>query len=310
MNTARNFDLFDRPFTITPNDMFNKFIEFPLPPLQRQIVDYIIRNTYGWHRETCEKNLKEIQKITKIKHKSDICRAIRILTEKQIIICENKMLRINTDVAAWGIVVKNKPKSIPVSIPVPEAERYHARAKVINFREFQSLRRKTPDEEHIREQAKEICDEIKADPMQSVSKDIRDDEIKQNLVKPVTPEFRPISKIQYRSENLNQINDLCRELNEYVGGKNRFNAYALTFQMLKEGKIDLAVIEGLQGTIRRYEAGIPPDNPWGYVRMITTVHNQKHNETIEISTHRQRSQELIEALNNHPELKKLCKSLF
>jgi hypothetical protein len=100
------------PFTATPNAILDHLLRHHLPATQRAVVDWIIRQTFGWHRETVERDLTRIEADTGI-DKPGICRALRHLIADGVIIQEGRSLRINPDVGAWG----NPDRSEPVVEP-------------------------------------------------------------------------------------------------------------------------------------------------------------------------------------------------
>jgi len=89
------------PFTATPNAILDHLLQHPLPPTQRQVFDWITRQTLGWHKPTVERDLTKIAAATGI-DKPGICRALRHLIADGVVLQRGRSLQINPDVGAWG----------------------------------------------------------------------------------------------------------------------------------------------------------------------------------------------------------------
>lgn len=73
-----------RDYFKVKNDWWDALIKHRLAGEQRQVLDYIIRMTYGWRRKIVELSIKEFVQATGIKA-PNICRAINSLEEKRMI---------------------------------------------------------------------------------------------------------------------------------------------------------------------------------------------------------------------------------
>ncbi len=95
------------PFTAVPNDLFDQIIRIQISGHQHRVLNYIIRNTLGFHQESCSKDINRISEQTGI-NKPEVHRAIRVLTIRNIIILSSGQLSINPDFSQWKI----KPEQI------------------------------------------------------------------------------------------------------------------------------------------------------------------------------------------------------
>lgn len=122
------------PFTATPNRILDRLIGYRLPPTHRQVVDWIIRNTYGWHKPMVERDLCAISKALGI-DKTAACRAIRSLLDQNVIIQEGRRIAVNPAVDAWGTPdADQEPTDAPIDISV-KIEGENADATFYSFKE-------------------------------------------------------------------------------------------------------------------------------------------------------------------------------
>lgn len=88
------------PFTQFHNRILDHLINFRTPGTERQIFDYILRNTYGWHVPSIPYNLSNIAKATGMK-KQNAHKCLKSLIRKNILILSMGRLLINPNVLAW-----------------------------------------------------------------------------------------------------------------------------------------------------------------------------------------------------------------
>ena len=108
-------------FTKVPNDILEALARMCLSPYETRVVFFIIRKTYGWHKELDWISLSQIVKGTGIA-KPNVCRTLRSLRNKNIIVRpDSKHVGLQEDIHLW----MDKRLSIPImNIISRDNERY------------------------------------------------------------------------------------------------------------------------------------------------------------------------------------------
>jgi len=108
-------------FTQVPNEILEALARIRLSPYETRVVLFIIRKTYGWHKEIDWISLSQIVEGTGIA-KPNVCRTIKSLKRKNIIIRpDSKHAGLQKDYTKWV----DKKLSIPImSIISRDNERY------------------------------------------------------------------------------------------------------------------------------------------------------------------------------------------
>jgi phage replication O-like protein O len=137
-------------FTAIPNNILDALIAYRLPGEQRQVLDKVFRETFGWHKDKARISLSDISKATGIK-RSNVSRAIKALVEKKLITVIKSdngyvlTFRFNKNYKQWKLlskkitVIKNDNKPLSKKITVqPPVLLYKERKKIYsrNSEEF------------------------------------------------------------------------------------------------------------------------------------------------------------------------------
>ena len=88
------------PFTQFQNRILDHLITFRIPGTERQVFDYILRNTYGWHVPSIPYHLSDIAAATGMK-RQNAHKCLKSLIRKNILILSMGRLLINPNVQAW-----------------------------------------------------------------------------------------------------------------------------------------------------------------------------------------------------------------
>ena len=80
-----------------------------------QIVLYLLRKTYGWHKKEDWISLSSFSKATGIDHTS-VCRTIKKLIKRNILIKINGKLQFNKNYDDWGGVAKSPLAKSPIRV--------------------------------------------------------------------------------------------------------------------------------------------------------------------------------------------------
>lgn len=98
-------------YTSLANEIWDALCRTRIPGEWRQIIDVIIRKTYGFHKKEDAISLSQFCKSTGIK-RSNVCRALNGLLERKIIIkketTSSTIYRFNKDFEEWSVVSKKR----------------------------------------------------------------------------------------------------------------------------------------------------------------------------------------------------------
>ena len=103
-------------FTKIPNEILEHLINFPMPGRERRILDFRIRDTWGWHADKTDLKLSDFEKYISI-HKTHISNALKRLEKHEIIKVTKygnktyKTYRINKKIGQWKPFSKKLPKT-------------------------------------------------------------------------------------------------------------------------------------------------------------------------------------------------------
>ena len=93
------------PFTAVPNSLLDILINNRIPGEQGQVLNYVIRNSFGWHVDSCSRDISAISQATGL-NKPNVCRAIGNLIQKNILVAEGNQLSVNMNVSQWNNTVR------------------------------------------------------------------------------------------------------------------------------------------------------------------------------------------------------------
>jgi phage replication O-like protein O len=101
-------------YTAIANELFDALVRTRVSGEDRQVLDFIIRKTYGFNKKEDRISLSQFQEATTM-HRSNICRSIERLLGRNIII-KNATSKGNSygfvkDFDKWGVVAKKLPSS-------------------------------------------------------------------------------------------------------------------------------------------------------------------------------------------------------
>jgi len=108
-------------YTMIANELFDALIRFRIPGEQRQVIDFIIRKTYGFRKKVDAIPLIQFVKATGIK-KSHVIRAINVLKLRNMIsgaktgTFDATIYGINKDYRSW----RKPPRKVPKKGLVPK----------------------------------------------------------------------------------------------------------------------------------------------------------------------------------------------
>ncbi len=106
-------------YTKIANEILEALARIRIPGEARQVLDFVLRKTYGFHKKEDVISLSQIVLGTNLK-KADACRAIRKLLLMNLIIIgkkatlKGKTYRFNKDFETWKPIKKHWQKSHPV----------------------------------------------------------------------------------------------------------------------------------------------------------------------------------------------------
>ncbi len=158
MHTSDFFDPADN-YSRVPNNLLDHLAHFYIPGAERRILDYVIRQTIGWHTPYCVRNLNKMADATGMQ-KPNICRAVSNLSRKNILVCKDSQLSVNPNLFQWQEKIDKKPvfkpgDQLPLPFPVsstdadndpdpetdPETDPvWDLMSKVVTYEQFQKYR--------------------------------------------------------------------------------------------------------------------------------------------------------------------------
>jgi len=92
------------------NEIWDALCKIRIPGEARQVLDVIIRKTYGWNKKEDQISLSQISKMTGLK-RQNVSRAIKRLIQMKIVIKNDDSFinsyKINKNYELWQNVIKN-----------------------------------------------------------------------------------------------------------------------------------------------------------------------------------------------------------
>jgi phage replication O-like protein O len=102
-------------YTAIANEILDKLIKYRLPGEQRQVLDFVIRKTYGYNKKRDAISLSQFEEATCMA-RSSVIRARDSLVTKRLLLVSNqkvtssaKVYEFNKDFDEWEVVTKRLP---------------------------------------------------------------------------------------------------------------------------------------------------------------------------------------------------------
>lgn len=246
----------DNGFTPIANEILDALYQIRIPGEARQILDYIIRKTYGWNKKEDPISLSQFSLATRLS-KVHVCRALDTLIKMNLVTKKGNALSLFT----------KKGNDVAISYSFQK-----------DFDEWMPLPKKVTFAKDVTQKGNFTLPK----------KDTTKDNVKDSIVK--EPADAVFSSKHYSvkmcKEDLTKTDEACRRLIEKGCLKRKFNPHQAVQMYINKGIHPRAVLECLEAMLKNWS---DVRSPMGWMRRVVDKMNFRVNETLRIEESKEMS---------------------